>query len=299
MASRRRGDQRRLASVNQTPGLPGFDGIVEARRVSGGNHGTTWLATRGDDCEVVIKGGDHVPEGVFPAEAEGLEAISSTGAVATPNVLEVGPRHLVLETLRTPPDTDWAFWEEAGRAVAAMHANVGPAHGWHRDNWLGQLPQRNSWCSDGHEFFVRNRVLRYLDEQPIQEVLGLEVLHGIERICDRLNSLVPVMAPVLCHGDLWSGNFLSAADGRPALIDPAVAYTWSEVDISMMYCEKRPDDCFFHAYHEVHPPQAGWKDRMDLLHLRELLSVLAHYGHWPELCAETAVRVGAVVTKYG
>jgi fructosamine-3-kinase len=242
--------------------------------------------------------GEHVPDGVFPAEAEGLFAIASTGSVATPDILYVGPRHLVLEALRPPPDANPAFWEEAGRAVAVLHANTGPAYGWHRYNWLGQLPQDNTWCSDGHEFFVRYRLMRYLDEPPVQALVGLDVMRGIERICSRLRSLVPVMPPVLCHGDLWSGNFLAKTDGRPAVFDPAVAYTWAEVDISMMYCEHLPDERFFAAYHEVHPPEPGWRDRLELLHLRELLSALAHYGQWPELCVETVGRVEDVVTKY-
>jgi len=129
--------------------------------------------------------------------------------------------------------------------------------------------------------------------------LGLETLAGIERICARLDTLVPTMAPVLCHGDLWSGNFLATHDGRPAVVDPAVAYSWAEVDISMMYCEHRPDERFFDAYHEVHPPEPDWKERLELLHLRELLSVLGHFGSYPELCQKTVDRVRAVTARFG
>jgi fructosamine-3-kinase len=288
----------KLPSVDEFPAVPGFDDVVKARPIAGGNHGTTWLATREDGSAVVVKAGEHIPAGVFLAEAEGLAAMANTGSVATPAILDVGPRHLVLEALRPPPDADPAFWEEAGRAVADLHTNAGPAHGWHRDNWLGQLPQHNTWCSDGHEFFVRHRLMRYLEKRPVQTFLGSESLAEIERICSRIEALVPKMPPVLCHGDMWSGNFLATGDGRPAVIDPAVAFTWAEVDLSMMYCEHRPDERFFASYHEVHPPEPGWRDRLELLHLRELLSVLAHYGQWPELCIETVDRVAAVVEKF-
>ncbi len=281
------------------PPLPAFDNVTDARRVAGGNHGTTWLATLGDGSEVVVKAGEHVPEGVFLAEAEGLEAIETTGALATPTVLAAGPRRLVLEVLLPPPQHDPDFWEAAGRAVAALHANTGPAHGWHRDNWLGRLPQHNPWTPDGHEFFAQHRVLRYLNEPLVQAVLGSDMLNAIERICSRLTTLVPAMPPVLCHGDLWSGNFLATRDGQPAVIDPAVSYAWAEVDISMMWCEFRPDERFFNAYHEVHPPEPGWQERLELLHLRELFSVLAHYGDYPDLCGETVERIRSVAERLG
>lgn len=285
--------------MDELPNLPGFDDISQARRVAGGTHGTTWLATRSDGSEVVVKAGEHLPDGLFEAEAEGLRAIAATGAIATPEVLEAGPRHLVLTVLRPLPDNDPTYWEEAGRAVASLHAHIGHAHGWHRDNWLGQLRQHNPWCDDGHEFFAQYRLFRYLDERQVQASLEVDVLRGIERICARLDTLVPVMPPVLCHGDLWSGNFLATEHGRPAVIDPAVAYTWAEVDISMMYCEYSPPDVFFDAYHEVHQPEPGWKERLELLHLRELLSVLAHFGQYPELCANTVDRVNDIIANYG
>jgi len=286
-----------VVPIDELSRLTGYGDIVESQRLAGGSHGSTWLATRADGSQVVVKAGGHLPDGLFPAEAEGLGAIAATKTLSTPKVLDVGPHHLVLEVLSAPPATP-AFWEAAGRAVAALHSNTGPAHGWHRDNWLGQLPQHNGWCLDGHEFFAQHRILRYLDEPPVQAVLGVEVLRGIERICSRLSVLVPVTPPVLCHGDLWSGNFLSTLDGRPAVGDPAVAYTWAELDISMMYCEQRPDERFFDAYLEVHRLEQGWKERMELLHLRELLSVLAHFGAYPELCAKTVRRVQGILAGF-
>jgi fructosamine-3-kinase len=88
---------------------------------------------------------------------------------------------------------------------------------------------------------------------------------------------------VLTHGDLWRGNIVSA-DGEPAYIDPAVCWMWAETDISMMYCTAQfaAPEAFFYAYNEVRPLEAGWRDRMPILHLREQLSLIAHFGAQPE-----------------
>lgn len=50
-------------------------------------------------------------------------------------------------------------------------------------------------------------------------------------------SRLPVAAttglqPACLHGDLWRENILADAEGEPSLIDPAVSYTWPEMDLS-------------------------------------------------------------------
>lgn len=51
---------------------------------------------------------------------------------------------------------------------------------------------------------------------------------------------------------------------------------WPEVDLSMMYCADGAPPRFFDAYQEVRPLDPGWRGRMPLLFVRELLSTLAH-----------------------
>ena len=61
---------------------------------------------------------------------------------------------------------------------------------------------------------------------------------------------------------------------------PGLLLTSAEADLSMLWCSPRPpaSDRFFAAYTEVTPLADGWRDRMPLLHLRELLSIIAHGG---------------------
>lgn len=79
-------------------------------------------------------------------------------------------------------------------------------------------------------------------------------------------------------------------------IDPAVWYGWPEVDISMMWLSPRPSasDRFFSTWEAIVSPKPGWTDRAPLLHVREMLSVLAQFGD----DNGTADRLQAVIMPF-
>jgi fructosamine-3-kinase len=274
---------------------------VRVEAIGGGDISTAWQVTGRDGTSVVVKtfgrppGGaaDHLAAGVrvgdipadlYEVEAEGLDALRRLGGVRTPDVLAVTGTALVLELLDPVSAADDAFWVRAGHSLATLHGVVGPRFGWHRDGWIGRLRQDNTWCDDGHEFFATSRVLRWFDEPAVSGVLDATDRAALERLCARLPVLVPPAPPSLTHGDLARSNIVSD-HGWPAFIDPSVSWMWPEVDLSMIYClgvtapTARPPDHFYAAYAEINPLVDGWRDRMSLLHLRELLSLLAHYGN--------------------
>jgi fructosamine-3-kinase len=255
-------------------------GLVTASPLRGGAVAETWLLTYDDGRQLVAKTMLEPPPGLHAAEAAGLEVLAQTGTVATPAVVAVREELLVLEAMAPRVDTE-AFWEQLADDLAALHDAEQPeVFGWPSDGYLGRVVQRNALDADGYRFFAEQRLLRYVEEPPADAAMTREDRLALERLCERLPELLPPAKPVLTHGDLWSGNVVATADGRPALIDPAVSYGWAEVDLSMLWASERPpaSDRLFARYAERRPQPPGFEARVPILHLRELLSVVAHVG---------------------
>jgi fructosamine-3-kinase len=258
--------------------LPPGTTALHREALTGGVANTVWRVGLADGREVVVKGGKSVAAGFFAQEAESLEVLRDLGGLPTPEIVHLGSRSLVLEFLNPELPEAARFWETAGRAVASLHDRVSPHHGWHHDGVLGRLAQENPWEEDGHRFFAEYRILRYLREPLVEAAFEPEDRRALERLSARLPELVPSAPAALVHGDLWRANIIVDHDGGPVFIDPAVYYGWPEIDLSMMYCTGEVPEEFFAAYHEVRPPVGDWRARMDLLNLRELLCIVAHFG---------------------
>lgn len=257
----------------------GINDVASIEPVTGGLAATAGIARRADGGSIFVKAFAEPLDDAFVTEAEGLDALRTLGGVVTPEVLLAGRDLLVLSVLRSRPDSE-ALWEQLAHALARLHTSTShPRFGWHRDNWLGRRRQVNTWDHDGFQFFAQHRLLRWLDESRVQAALSRADRSALENLCARLPELLPDKPACLTHGDLWAQNVLSAADGQPALIDPAVSYMWAEVDLAHLWTTAPPPEArvFFDRYAELTSLDRDWRQRMPILQLRQHLAVIAQF----------------------
>ncbi len=279
------------AAVSDFCRADGWGAIEAAQTLKGGAISLTRRLTTARGS-LILKQSTQAPPDLYRREGQGLAALNAAG-LSTPPVLASGDDFLLLADVgsTSPAGLDWA---QAGRAIATLHKRTSPRFGFDYDNYLGLLPQRNSWMDDGHAFFGQQRILRYLSEPLCEQTLTVEDRQQLERLVARLPQLIPVQPASLLHGDLWVANVIAAASGEPTFIDPAVYYGWAEAELSMARQYEGIPAAFFDAYVEVRPLEPGWWDRLELLYLRELLSIVAHFGS-----RGTAVnQLRAIVAKF-
>lgn len=246
-----------------TPPLPaGLPAVRASRPLGGGSICEVWRAELDDGTTAVVK---RTP---YPAEieADGLEALRDAGG-PVPAVLGVDGDVLVLEHVAGPPD-----WEGLGAAVAALHRDTGGAFGWHRDNLIGSLPQRNDETDDWPAFYVEHRIRPWLGARALPG----GVRRRLEAACDGpLPALLDTDPPAsLVHGDLWSGNVV---EGR-WLIDPAVCRADRELELAFADLFGGLPRAFTAAYEEAWPLPEGWQRRRPALQLYHLLVHVELFG---------------------
>ena len=113
----------------------------------------------------------------------------------------------------------------------------------------------------------------------------------MEAVCERLPELAgPPEPPARLHGDLWSGNAMADADGRPWLIDPSAYGGHREVDLAMLRLFGAPSPRIFAAYEEAAPLAEGWEERVELWQLLPLLVHAVLFGGSYVAAAEQVAR---------
>nr|WP_256489503.1 fructosamine kinase family protein [Pleionea sp. CnH1-48] len=250
--------------------VTGFSGV------SGGCISQAYKVELESGKTVFVKTSEQSPADMFYCEAAGLKAINQTLPGFAPEVLAVDDGILAL-TFLPAISSHGGGAQKLGVKLAAMHAQTTSVFGFEADNYCGATRQVNTWCEDGFEFFAEHRLQFQARLAYDQKYLSREHIKWLEKLADRLPSLLPEQPPVLLHGDLWSGNYL-CSENEVWLIDPACYYGWAEADMAMTTLFGGFDESFYRAYEEHGQIASDWRSRCSIYNLYHLLNHLNLFG---------------------
>ena len=223
---------------------------------------------------------NELPESdFFEPEAKDLALISE--CLRVPSVQSTGKSQghnfLLMEFLPEAPASKSSM-ENAGRQLARLHQIRNQAHGHPYTNRLASLEQDNQWKTDGINFLIQNRILPLIGYCLMEEKISLDLYKRIEALCGRLGKIIPEEQASLLHGDLWSGNLLSAPGPEPVFIDPAAYYGFRESELAFTYLFGGFEPAFYEAYLEIFPLEPGFGERISIYHLHPLLVHVYLFG---------------------
>jgi fructosamine-3-kinase len=261
--------------------------VTSTAPVPGGCISDAGRVALADGRVVFAKAAAGLPEDLLAVEAEGLSWLRAAGAVRVPEVLALTGEALVLEWVEPGARTGRTD-ESLGRGLAGLHRAGAEAFGWHRDGFIGRLPQCNTPPvadpgPDGADgwpaFWIDRRIVPLTHMARDRKAVDDRVPALVDRLAARIAEVAgPPEPPARLHGDLWSGNVHVDARGEPWLVDPAAYGGHREVDLAMLHLFGSPSPAFAAAYHEVHPLADGWRDRLRLWQLEPLLTHAVMFG---------------------
>lgn len=217
------------------------------------------------------------------AEEQGLKLINAhisehdINELNVPKVLRRTKDCIELEMIEgsTP---SYAQWRTLGEGLAKLHSASHKHYGLSYNNYIGLNPQANTEADSWGEFFISHRLIPQIDLMSdvwFQSWAYEQVENNKSKIVDLLNEHCEHAS--LVHGDLWSGNVMFSKD-KVWLIDPAVYYGDSEVDIAMteLFGGFSPD--FYSSYQKVKPLSKAYKKKKCVYNLYHYLNHLNLFG---------------------
>ena len=234
--------------------------------------------------------------GMFEMEADGLEALRNNSALVIPGIIKQGiekdQQWLLLQWMEKEAPAKNSL-QDFGTALANMHQQPQLYFGWHRNNYIGSLQQANAQYPNWADFYTQCRVMPLVKMLFDSGAFSKTDRDAAASLCKKAGDIFPPEPAALLHGDLWSGNYMFATDGKVAIFDPAVYYGHREMDIGMTKLFGGFSQPFYDAYHETYPLEKGWQHRLPLTQLYPLLvHAVLFGGHYIQSATEIIARFG-------
>jgi len=229
------------------------------------------------DLVVKLNSANKFPN-MFEKEKKGLELLAKS-SFKIPKPIAFGTLenfdYLVLEYIQPGSSINWGI---LGEKLAEMHRKTSSNFGLNYNNYIGSLEQNNNYKSTWEEFYSNFRLLPLTEKARNQQLILKSDVNKIEKLCLKLNELIPNTKPSLIHGDLWSGNLISDKNNEPVLIDPAVYYGHPEMDWAMLSLFGNYPTVAMEKYNELNPIEKDFEKRKEIHQLYPLLVHLILFG---------------------
>jgi fructosamine-3-kinase len=214
-------------------------------------------------------------------EAKGLNILRAHTRLKVPLVLQTGSegeyQFLLLEWLHNTYPAQ-ASGYRFGQGVAQLHRHSQPCFGFEENNYIGTLHQVNTLTGNWPDFYAHCRILPLIKKLADSGQLSFKDGTRAETFCSAIKNIFPDEPPSLLHGDLWSGNYISASAHGFAIFDPAVYYGHREMDIAMTKLFGGFPVDFYTGYNDAYPLEKGWPERLPYAQLYPLLVHAVLFG---------------------
>jgi len=255
--------------------------IKNVSSVGGGSISSTYKISTTNRAFFLKVNSSRNAEEMFRAEVKGLEILRKFSAFSIPEIITVlADRYntfLIMELIESAVKTK-SYWQDLAVKLANLHKQSNSNFGLRYDNFIGSLPQINSFESDWQAFFIDQRIAPMVKMAFDDGLMEKQEKISLESALIQITDFMPKELPALIHGDLWSGNLMTDSIGEPCLIDPAVYFGHREMDMAFSHLFGGFSQEFYSVYQEVYPMEPGFSQRLDLYNLYPLLVHLNLFG---------------------
>lgn len=248
-----------------------------------------------DERKYFIKYHSDAPERFFEMEAKGLRLIKETNTISVPEVLaysdEKNNAFLVMEWIEGQKTLNTE--EKLGDQIAKMHHVFGNQHGFPDDTFIGVLPQPNGLFANWLEYYRDRRLAAQLKQGVEQSRIMGNRRGRLDKLLVNLDKWIPEnVEPSYLHGDLWGGNWLVGAGGKPYVIDPSFLYGDRHFELAFTDLFGGYSHNFYLAYKDRYPLMDNYEEVKPLYQLYYLLVHLNIFGE------SYGPRVDAILKRY-
>lgn len=250
--------------------------IDSSQSVSGGSINRAAKVTLADGRSCFLKWNTSADPAMFEVEEKGLDLLRSADtSLRVPDVFATGETEngtgFLLQEFISEGRADPKSAEEFGQSLANLHQHHEEQYGLDHDNYIGRLPQSNTWHENWIDFFIEERMQPQLQMATDAGKLGSSTVAHFESMYEQLPDIFPDDPPSLLHGDLWGGNYFFDENGRATIYDPAVYYGHREIELAFTHLFGGFSSSFYSAYEETYPVASGFTERKDIYNLYPLL----------------------------